>query len=103
MTNQTCAAPERVRIDKWLWFARMARTRAAAARLVADGYVRINGERALRPGKMLKAGDIVTLALAHDTRVLRVIAPGVRRSDAQAASLLYENLQGGGDWPQAEQ
>ena len=54
---------DRQRIDKWLWHARLVRTRSAAAALVAAGHVRLDGERVTAPGHAVKAGTVITLAL----------------------------------------
>jgi ribosome-associated heat shock protein Hsp15 len=84
----------RQRLDKWLWFARMARTRSAAAQLVADGYVRVNGQRVLQPAKPVRPGDVLTIALQRDVRLIRVLAAGERRGPYPEARTLYEELSG---------
>lgn len=87
------AAPKaRQRLDKWLWFARVAKTRTLAARLVSEGFVRINGLRCDTPHKALADGDVVTIALEQAVRVLRVLAPGARRGPYEEARLLYDDL-----------
>ncbi len=63
---------DRQRLDKWLWFARFAKTRSLAARLIEDGYVRVNGQRADAPSKALAVGDVVTVAAQHVTAAVRV-------------------------------
>lgn len=83
---------DRQRLDKWLWFARVAKTRSLAARLVADGFVRVNGARADAPAKPLVLGDVVTVAAQHRTAVLRVVGLGLRRGPAPEARLLYEEV-----------
>ncbi len=83
---------DRQRIDKWLWFARMARTRAAAARLVTDGHVRLNGRRVEATAKQVGPGDVVTLALERQVRVLRVLSSGLRREGYPQAQTLYEDV-----------
>src|SRR3954447_25864998 len=83
---------DRQRLDKWLWFARFAKTRTLAAKLVADGYVRVNGGRAENAAKPLCVGDVVTGAAAHTTAVVRVEALGTRRGPAPEARLLYADL-----------
>ncbi|HMN71180.1 MAG TPA: RNA-binding S4 domain-containing protein [Rhodoblastus sp.] len=88
----TQAETDRQRIDKWLWFARMARTRTAAAQLVADGHVRLNGQRITQAAKALRPGDVLTVALQRDVRLLRVLATGARRGPYEEARLLYEDL-----------
>ncbi|WP_210493208.1 RNA-binding S4 domain-containing protein [Microvirga antarctica] len=83
---------DRQRLDKWLWFARFARSRTLAAKLVGSGYVRVNGQRATDPAKGLAVGDVVTLALDRSTLVIRVRDRGTRRGPASEARLLYEDL-----------
>ena len=77
----------RQRIDKWLWHARMVRTRSAAAALTEAGFVRLNGVRITAPGHAVRKGDVVTLALDRTVRVLgsRAFASGAARRDAARA------------------
>ncbi len=88
----------RQRLDKWLWFARVTRTRSLAARLIVSGHVRLNARRVETPAKPVAAGDVLTIALERQVRVLKVLAPGARRGGAAEASLLFEELT---FWPQA--
>jgi ribosome-associated heat shock protein Hsp15 len=88
--------PGRQRLDKWLWFARFARTRSLAARLVTDGYVRVNGKRVETSATAVALGDVVTVAAAHATVIARVIDLGERRGPAPDAQRLYEMV---GDAP----
>ncbi len=83
----------RQRLDKWLWYARVARTRTLAARLVVEGHVRLNSQRVEQASRHVRAGDVLTVALERDVRVLRVLGPGVRRGPATEARLLYEELR----------
>jgi ribosome-associated heat shock protein Hsp15 len=62
---------DRQRIDKWLWHARVVRTRSAAAALAASGHVRVNGQRIDAASRSLRASDVVTIALDRGVRVLR--------------------------------
>lgn len=80
------------RLDKWLWCARLVKTRSGAARLIADGKVRINGERALKPSRHVHAGDVVTTAHSGRLAVVRVIDVAERRGPASVAQTLYEDL-----------
>ena len=82
----------RQRIDKWLWFARVVKTRSLAARLVADGHVRVNSLRVSAPAKLVSAGDVLTIALDRQVRVLKVVDGGLRRGPYEEARLLYEDL-----------
>ena len=85
-------AAVRQRIDKWLWFARVVKSRSLAAQLVAGGHVRINGTRVEAPAKAVVASDVLTIALERQVRVLRVISGGSRRGPYEEARLLYEDL-----------
>jgi ribosome-associated heat shock protein Hsp15 len=80
------------RLDKWLWFARVAKTRSQAARLVADGYVRVNGTRVTKAARPVAAGDVLTLALTREVRILRVRGPGERRGAYVDACRLFDEL-----------
>lgn len=84
---------DRQRLDKWLWFARFAKTRSLAARLVAAGFVRVNGLRADSAAKAVAVGDVITIALARTTLVVRVVDLGERRGPAPEAKLLYSALE----------
>ncbi len=83
---------DRQRIDKWLWHARLVRTRSAAAALAASGHVRLNGARIAAPAKAVKPGDVVTIALDARVRVLKVTGFAPRRGAAEAGRALYEDL-----------
>lgn len=88
-----CAAlTDRQRIDKWLWHARVVRTRTAAASLVDQGLVRLNGARVAAASQPVRAGDVVTIALDRAVRVFKATGFAERRGDAQAASVLFEDL-----------
>jgi ribosome-associated heat shock protein Hsp15 len=83
---------ERQRLDKWLWFARVVKTRTLGAKLVSEGGVRINQVKADAASKSVKSGDVLTIALEREVRVLKVLAPGVSRRPYEEARLLYEDL-----------
>lgn len=85
----------RQRIDKWLWHARIVRTRSDAAALVEAGYVRINGKRINSSSCPVRIGDVVTLALDRAVRVIRVEGFCERRGAAPAARALYRELTTG--------
>ena len=84
---------DRQRIDKWLWHARVVRTRSAAAALAASGHVRVNSQRVHAASHTVRAGDVVTVALDRTVRVLKVAGFAERRGSADAARPLYEDLE----------
>ena len=82
----------RQRIDKWLFFTRMVKSRSLAQSHIQSGHVRINGERVLQPSQTVKVGDKVELALERRDVVLIVKSGGERRGPYEEARLLYEDL-----------
>ena len=83
-------AVKRQRIDKWLWHARMVRTRSDAAGLADAGHVRINGRRIAAASYAVKPGDVITVSLDSSVRVMRVLDVADRRTSSSAARSLYE-------------
>ena len=83
---------DRQRIDKWLWHARMVRTRSAAAALAAGGFVRLNGRRMTAASQSVRIGDVVTLALDRSVKMVRVEGLCERRGGAPSARRLYQEL-----------
>jgi len=88
------------RLDKWLWCARVAKTRAACARLVETGTFRLNRQPTDKPHARLRPGDVLTFALGPaergEVRVWRVLALGARRGPAPEARSLYQDLSADG-------
>ena len=84
----------RQRIDKWLWHARMVRTRSNAAALVEAGHVRLNGKRVDCASQLVRMGDVVTIALDRSVRVIKVAGFCERRGGAPEARALYRELTG---------
>jgi ribosome-associated heat shock protein Hsp15 len=83
---------DRQRIDKWLWYARVVRTRTAAATLAESGHVRLNSQRIDAASRTVRAGDVVTIALDRAVRVLKVSGFAERRGSADDARAIYEDL-----------
>lgn len=82
----------RQRIDKWLWFARVVKSRTLAAKLVSSGAVRVNRQPVDQPSFSLRLGDVLTFAVGTQVRVWRVVELGARRGPAPEARLLYEDV-----------
>jgi ribosome-associated heat shock protein Hsp15 len=79
-----------MRVDKWLWAARLVKTRGLAAEAVRGGRVHVNGV-AVKPSRELKPGDRVEISLGQGVRkVVDVKALAERRGPATEAALLYE-------------
>jgi ribosome-associated heat shock protein Hsp15 len=78
-----------VRVDVWLWAARLAKTRPLAVALVRGGHVEVNGQR-VKPSRELHPGDRVALVRGSLRIAVDVRATARRRVSASAAALLYE-------------
>jgi ribosome-associated heat shock protein Hsp15 len=83
---------DRQRVDKWLWHARVVRTRSAAAALADSGHVRVNGSRIEAASRPVRPGDVITIALDRNVRILKVSGYAERRGSAESARSLYEDL-----------
>ena len=90
-------APGRQRVDKWLWFARIVKSRTLAAKLVTEGRIRVNSIRIETPARAVGPGDVLTVALEHEVKVLRIIANAQRRGPYSQARLLYTDLKAAGE------
>ncbi len=88
-----------LRIDRFLWFARIVKTRALAQALAEKGRIRLNGRTIDRAHAPVRPGDVLSFAQRGEVRVLRVAALPGRRGPAAEARLLYSELTGapGGD------
>jgi ribosome-associated heat shock protein Hsp15 len=80
------------RLDKWLWCARVMKHRGDCARLVEAGAVRINRQPTDKAHARLRVGDVLTLALRGEVRVLRIGALATRRGPPAEARSLYEEI-----------
>jgi ribosome-associated heat shock protein Hsp15 len=80
------------RLDKWLWCARFMRARADCARLVAGGRLRVNRQPTDKPHARLRPGDVITLPLRGEVRVIEVLSLAVRRGPAEEARGLYREI-----------
>lgn len=89
MSNET---QEKLRVDKWLWYARFFKTRTLAATMVSGGHMRINRQPARKPGTTVKVGDVLTFPQGPHIRVIEIVALADRRGPAPEAQQLYEDL-----------
>lgn len=83
---------EGLRLDKFLWFARIVKTRGQAQALIEAGHLRRNGQSIERPSATVRIGDILTFAQRGAVRVLRVEALPARRGPPAEARGLYCEL-----------
>lgn len=80
------------RLDRWLWFARIVKSRTLAASLVEAGKFRINRAKASKPSALVRPGDVVTSSVQRTVRLLKVVSAGHRRGPPAEAARLYEEL-----------
>jgi ribosome-associated heat shock protein Hsp15 len=81
-----------MRLDKFLWFARLTKTRSLAQALAAEGRLRIDGRAVDRAHAEVRVGQVLTFALNDRVRVLRVEALPHRRGPAPEAQGCYTDL-----------
>ncbi len=82
----------RQRIDKWLFFARVVKSRSLAAKLAQSGRVRVNRDKVEQASHQVKPGDVLTITLDRRVLVYRVVDCGMRRGPAEEARTLYEDI-----------
>ncbi len=89
----TSAGPASQRIDKWLWCARLFKTRTLAAKIVSAGGVRLTRAsettRVEKPSAMIRIGDQVAFMIGDRLKVIEVQACALRRGPASEAQILY--------------
>jgi ribosome-associated heat shock protein Hsp15 len=90
--DEDTGGPEAARLDKWLWFARVVKTRTLAATLVTDGKVRINRVKIVKPSQSVRLGDVLTVTVGPRVRLLKVLALGERRGPPSEARALFSDL-----------
>jgi len=83
---------ETQRLDKFLWFARIAKTRVLAQALAENGRIRLNGRIVDRAHAPVRAGDVLSFAQRGAVRVLKVEALPARRGPPAEARALYCEL-----------
>ena len=82
-----------LRIDKFLWFARIVKTRALAQALAEKGRLRLNGRVIDKAHAPVRVGDVLSFARRGEVRVLRIEAlPARRGPPAEAREPIYCEL-----------
>ena len=85
----------RLRLDKFLWFARIVKARSAAQALAGEGRLRVNGRVVDKSHAGVGVGDVLSFAVHGRVRVLRIAALPDRRGPPAEARALYEEIDGG--------
>ena len=79
------------RIDKWLWAARIYKTRSIAADAIKNGRVTIGGTN-VKPSRTVKAGDVVNVKKPPVTYAFKILKPIEQRVGAKLIPEIYENV-----------
>ena len=87
-------AAARLRLDKFLWFARIVKTRSAAQAVAEQGRLRVNGRVVDRSHAPVGVGDVLSFAIHGKVRVLRIEALPARRGPPAEARTLYSEIDG---------
>ena len=82
----------RIRLDKWLFFARFFKTRSLSSKQIEAGHVRVNATKVLKPATSISIGQVLTIVQGRTVCVVEVLALGYRRGPASEAQLLYRDL-----------
>ena len=83
---------QKIRLDKWLWFSRIVKTRTIAKKMVLAGKIRIDGVKTSTPSININPGNTLTITLPRRILVYHLLSVGTRRGPASEAQLLYEDL-----------
>jgi ribosome-associated heat shock protein Hsp15 len=83
---------EALRLDKFLWFARIVKTRALAQQLAEGGRLRVSGRIVDKAHTPVRIGDVLSFAVRGQVRLLRVEALPTRRGPPAEARALYSSL-----------
>ncbi|MCH8616944.1 RNA-binding S4 domain-containing protein [Sphingomonas sp. SM33] len=81
-----------MRIDRYLFFIRLLKSRTLAQSVIDEGHVRIDGKRVEKTSDQVQVGSVIAMPLRGEVRVLRVLALPERRGPASEARLCYEEL-----------
>lgn len=85
-------ASQTQRIDKWLWYARITKSRTLAQKLAVSGHIRLNKDKVSAASQQVKPGDVLVITREGRQKIVKVLLPGTRRGPAPEAQTLYEDL-----------
>lgn len=84
---------EKVRVDKWLWWARFYKTRSLSAKKISRGVVRLNSRRVRKPSAEITIDDVLTLKHGEIIRVIKVISLEEGRKNYDKAKKMYVDIE----------
>jgi ribosome-associated heat shock protein Hsp15 len=81
-----------LRLDRYLFFIRLAKSRTLAQGLIDAGHVRVDGKRVMKASEDVRVGQVIALPLRGRVRVLRVVSLPVRRGPPGEARAAYQEI-----------
>ena len=81
-----------MRLDRFLFFIRLLKSRTLAQGLIETGHVRIDGKRVEKSSENVRSGSVIALPLHGDVQIIRVLSLPERRGPAAEARACYERL-----------
>jgi ribosome-associated heat shock protein Hsp15 len=91
------AGADAMRLDVFLWYARLAKTRVVAQAMAAEGRLRLDGRAIDKAHVAVRVGNVLTFAQHGRVRVLRIEALPHRRGPAPEAQACYQELVTGNE------
>ena len=85
---------EKIRLDTWLWYARIYKSRSLSAKAILSGKLRVNSNKIIKPASKVKINDVLTINHINMVRIIQVQSLGSRRGPASEAQKLYNDLSG---------
>ena len=85
---------EKIRLDTWLWYARLYKSRSLSSKAILSGKLRLNTNKVLKPASKVKINDVLTINHINMVRIIQVQGLGFRRGPAREAQELYYDLSG---------
>jgi ribosome-associated heat shock protein Hsp15 len=84
-----------VRLDRFLFFIRLMKSRSLAQTLIEEGHVRLDRKRVAKPAEEVRIGSVIALPLHGRVKVIRVLEIPARRGPAAEARRHYEEIDEG--------
>lgn len=93
---QEALCPETLRLDRLLVYLRFARTRSAARTMIEGRSLRRNRKHVQRASEKIAIGDVLTLVVSGDVRIIELVALPKRRASPTLAKSFYQEYDRGG-------
>ena len=81
-----------LRLDVYLYYIRIFKSRSMATKFVSTNRLRISGQVTQKPHKMISIGDVLTMTINHNIKILKVLDIPNRRGPYSEAINFYEDI-----------